>query len=205
MTEAGKDSTIFSNLLLHTPEKPTANEIEKNLLQAAGKTFLPHANLIASRLGSPVNEFEANDEILVDLFPQEFLLGRNFPTKGTLPEKEVLHLLRQRTCAFSHNARLIFLLFNQKQRHLHSSTVAGFALGNPTKMEELGQLMKDPEFLKMVEAAALNAEGDEAKAVLKQLAPLVRVMGQKVRVPFFTAFFFPFPPNPPTQPSKQNY
>jgi len=172
-------TTIFSDILLTKETELAAREVAGKILGAAAKSL--GGKITASRTSeTPLNEFEENNELFLGQFPHLFLLGVTFPTRGTLSQREISHLIYQHTGKFAREPRLIFTLFNQRQRHKTASSVSGFAQCDPTKIEKLGVLTKDPEFRKQLDLAVKDPESKEAKEILKTLTPLVGVMGSKV-------------------------
>ncbi len=106
--------------------------------------------IVAQRLeGDPMNEFSDNDTLHQWLFPHLFIFGRfgnGLKGKGTLSSSFYSHLLRQRSVAFAHEARFLFLGMNQCQRHSAIGAVHARAVNNDVKISKLGKLINHPLF-----------------------------------------------------------
>jgi hypothetical protein len=77
------------------------------------------------------NEFESNDMLLYASFPFLFLLGRGLEKSGSVKEKRIRHIMFQFSGRFADCERLIFLLFDQFQRHAATQVIAARVKCNP--------------------------------------------------------------------------
>ena len=73
---------------------------------------------------------------------------------------------------------MLFLLFNQSQRHAAAKGVASAVKAR--KAQEFIDLVNNPEFQTLLNEAVQNPEGDTAAQISRQLLPLLRVSGGKV-------------------------
>ena len=108
--------------------------------------------LNVTRGQDPLCEFDNNDRIILLAFPHLFLFGKGIPTKGSLSQKFINHLLCQFDGRFATHSRLLFLLFNQKQRHLLARSVSKRLTHDGMQLDVLNSnagilnIMKDPRF-----------------------------------------------------------
>ena len=108
--------------------------------------------LNVTRGQDPLCEFDNNDRIILLSFPHLFLFGKGIPNKGSLSQKFINHLLFQFDGRFATDSRLIFLLFNQKQRHLVARSVGKRLTHHGMQLDVLNSnagilnIMKDPGF-----------------------------------------------------------
>jgi hypothetical protein len=136
--------------------------------------------LVIGRDSEPVNEFEDNAIAIMDSFPDAFPRGVGLSGKGTISKEERLHLLRQATLQFSQIPQLIFLLFNQMQRHLASQSVSSRVKNTPEAFEAFAQDVSDPAFAALVVSAQANPEGAEAKKVLERVSRYLQICGSVI-------------------------
>jgi len=71
-----------------------------------------------------------NAQIMLGGFPDRFLLGKKLPTEGSLPTKFVEHLLLRYNLRFAQCHDLLFVAFNQLQRHASACGVSARIKGN---------------------------------------------------------------------------
>ncbi len=90
------------------------------------------------------------------------------------------HLLNQADTRFAESDELLFLLFNQLQRHAAVHTVNARIASAPQAMETFTQIVTQPTFAAQLGEALRNPEAPEARALQQQLMPLVRVAGASV-------------------------
>ena len=97
---------------------------------------------------TPTNEFSENNVLFLEAFPHLFPLGKGMPFKGSIPNDYLVHLLCQGHNQFAGDAAFIFTACNQRMRHETLRSVSCKAKRNPSSMEQLGKLTKDPLFAK---------------------------------------------------------
>ena len=131
---------------------------------------LTSTNITVPREDTPVNEFSHNNFLLASAFPDVFFFGQD-PIKraATLLTDDTRHLLLQFTTAAARCTPLIFLLFNQVQRHAATHLLAAEVRNRPESLAELGADLASPEFLDQVKAAIADGTTTEAKALTKRI------------------------------------
>ena len=138
--------------------------------------------LNTSRENDPFNEFTANDRLLYSSCPFLFIFGRGLASSGSLSEKVTRHLMLQFRGQFSGCHRLIFLLFDQLQRHAATRVVASRVKVNPTTFEKFMDLINEPDFEQQLRDAAKNPTAPSATALLKKMGP--NIQSCTSRIPF---------------------
>lgn len=130
-------------------------------LRSAGPSVSAHHDNI------PSNEFIVNDQIIMGAFPCLFPLGQGL---GRLPNGPVSpissrRLLLQYDGRFRRNPSLIFLLFNQLQRHSLCHSVAGRFKGNIAEedMNNFIERVSAPDFAADLARASDNPNSKQAK------------------------------------------
>ena len=66
---------------------------------------------------NPINEFTSNDENFFGTCPTLFPQGCGLRNPVSIPKAEAVHMLNQHSGIFGDSATLIFIMFNQTQRH----------------------------------------------------------------------------------------
>ena len=102
------------------------------------------------------------------------------PFKGSIPNDYLVHLLCQGHNQFAGDAAFIFTACNQRMRHETLTSVSCKAKRNPSSMEQLGKLTKDPLFAKKVSTAVACPDGKEAKEVLQMFQNVLKNSGASV-------------------------
>ena len=97
---------------------------------------------------TPTNEFSENNVLFLEAFPHLFPLGKGMPFKGSIPNDYLVHLLCQGHNQFAGDAAFIFTACNQRMLNETLRSVSCKAKRNPSSMEQLGLLAKDPLFAK---------------------------------------------------------
>lgn len=118
-------------------------------------------------------------------FPFLFLLGRGLVSSGSVKEKQIRHMMFQYSGRFAACDRLIFLLFDQFQRHAATRVVDARVKCNPTSFETFAQWMSDPNFLTKLEEAARNPKEKSSIKLLEKLNPHIKSC--TTRIPFTNA------------------
>jgi hypothetical protein len=89
----------MSSILLYDENNGRdAVQLKSKALNSLGKTMLPNVVQVA-RSEKPINEFENNSELFLGSFPNLFIFGsfgNCVKIIGTLPNKYIRHLLKQR-------------------------------------------------------------------------------------------------------------
>ena len=140
-----------------------------------------YRTLYSSRSDDPSNEFESHDNILGRAFPTVFMLGKAYGRPcGTLNCSQRNHFLKQFTCSTSKNVRLIGFLQDAKRRFsvIHGVNVG--VKGSPKAVNNIVELINDPDIKQKFEIAIKNPTGKVARALLKKLMPSLKVGGKRV-------------------------
>ena len=134
------------------------------------------------RVPDPVNEFTDNSQLYMMAFPAFFCLGTGPLSNGTLSTADARHLLLQFNPEIGACAILVFILFNQLQRHVGSSKLAAAVKNNSAAFAEFLALSRDPATVPALQDALQNGSTPEAIALVSKLERIVSV----------TAAFVPF-------------
>lgn len=121
----------------------------KDVVRAAQDLLIP-------RDKPPSNEFQQNGANFTQTLPGLFPLGDDFRKQGSVPELTRRRLLLSYNPAFGSCAQLIFLLFNQLQRHTALQVLAGYVRNTPASFKEFIELSADPNIKLRLEAAIAN-------------------------------------------------
>ena len=136
--------------------------------------------ILVNRESRPINEFTNNHELLLKSFPSYFILGKGILSKGTQSPAAIRHMMLQFTNRMAQCHRLIFLLFDQKQKHAVSKIVSAKVISDPDSMKSFGKLIQRPQFLERLREAANSPNSKMAKKLLKEIMPFVEVSNAKV-------------------------
>jgi len=132
-----------------------------------------------------MNEFTANNLILISTFPHLFPLGNGPARVGSMATADSRHLLLQYNPAFGSCAQLIFLLFNQLQRHGALSSLAAAVRNNDAAFAEFKELAANDSTLASIEAALASPAAPASKALIIKLDRILRIFNRMV--PFSAA------------------
>lgn len=113
-------------------------------------------DLIIPRDKLPPGEFEQNGANISETLPGLLPLGDDFRMQGSVPELTRRRLLLSYNPAFGSCAQLIFLLFNQHQRHTALRVLAGYVRNTPASFKAFLELSNDPNIRIRLEAAIAN-------------------------------------------------
>lgn len=128
----------------------------------------------------PMNEFTSNDTLLTGAFPSLFFLGKGVPFTGTPPRAWTRFLMLQACNRFATSNALVFLLFDQIQRHAACASVAAKARNDPEAFRKLRALVEDPSFQRQLGMAERAPNSATARALRAKLVPLLRLTGRTV-------------------------
>ena len=129
----------------------------------------------------PINEFTHMPQILSGAFPHEFPFGVSQDDLGgpaSLKKRVLRRLTRVYDGRVSHNYHLLVYLGNMILRH--KSVGATSARVEVDCSQPLVNYLNQPDFDATSKAIAKNPDGDEARALVKKVAPWVRLAGRKV-------------------------
>jgi hypothetical protein len=96
----------------HQHQEPTSNRPQSIPLRVPRTT-------------NPINECTSNDENFYGTFPTLFPLGCGLHKPDSIPKADATHILNQHSVIFEDSATLIFIMFNQTQRHDVVKALAG--------------------------------------------------------------------------------
>ena len=128
----------------------------------------------------PFCEFEENDILLYSLFPEIFFLGRGLLQKGSVSTTAVRHLMLQYDNRAAKHLPLVFLLFNQMQRHAASQAVAATVKTNPEAFREFSKWVSDKDFITKLHEAQLNPCSDQSKQLLQLILPHIGLVDKNI-------------------------
>jgi len=143
------------------------------------------APLLIQRSALPLNEFTENDRLFYSAFPFVFFLGRGLQQAGSVPEAAFRHLMQQYTNAGACCARLLHLLFDQRQRHATTVQTAVYVRANPGSFQAFAEMQADPTFLAQLREAAQYPNRPASIALAKRVLKVVAVVAPKI--PFTSA------------------
>jgi hypothetical protein len=133
----------------------------------------------------PFNEFQTNDMLFYASFPFLFLFGRGLERSGSISEKRVRHMMFQCTGRFATCERLIFLIFDQLQRHAATRVLSSRVKCNPVSFDTFAKWMNDPNFATELAQAARNPTAKSSTKLLEKLTPHIKSC--TTRIPFTSA------------------
>ena len=133
------------------------------------------------REGTPMNEIEAKDTLLVMAFPDVFLLGKAYgKCGGKMTSTERQHMLSQFTLAPASNRLLIGYLFDSMQRAHVNFRVDAYVKDNPESVQAMTDLFIDPEMQSQLRYAAENPASKEAKKFMDKYFKHISFAGRAV-------------------------
>jgi hypothetical protein len=94
----------------------------------------------------PLNEFTSNDALFYGAFPTAFPIGCGLQESGSIPEYDVRHMLMQYRRIFTEDSNLIFILFNQRQRHVVARSLAAKVKASPANFDPFAQIVNAPGY-----------------------------------------------------------
>ena len=130
--------------------------------------------VLAKETGNAINEFERNEELFATAFPWVFATGQ-IPAAGNLKEAERRCLLLRYDHRVEREPALIFLMYNQLQRHGFSYNVAH---ADNTIAQRLNELVSSPKFEEEV-TNALSSNGKEGSELRSFILKAINI-GQGV-------------------------
>lgn len=128
----------------------------------------------------PYNEYEENPLLMYSAFPRVFLLGKGIQQQGSIPKAAVRHLLLQYDGRAANCLRLVFLLFNQRQRHAAAQAVAAAVKMHPEAFKKFSSWISDKQFVKDLETAQKDPTSDSSKKLISKVMKQLAVVNKKV-------------------------
>ena len=130
---------------------------------------------------TPINEYTHLAQILSYAFPVEFPFGvtsENLGSTGKVLKRVLRRLTRVYDGRVAHNYVLLMYLANLLYRH--AALAATSARVNMESSDAVVNIINHPEWQERSDIISNNPTGPEAKSLIKQIAPLVRLAGKKV-------------------------
>ena len=118
--------------------------------------------------------------LLYASFPFLFLLGCGLQSSGSVPVNRVRHMMFQFSGRFQTCIRLIFLLFDQLQRHAASRVIASRVKCNPKSFEEFAKWVNDPKFTDQLKEGAKNPTATSSIQLLNKLNVHIKSCTSKI-------------------------
>lgn len=128
----------------------------------------------------PINDFTGNNILILTAFPCLFMLGRGIKNKTKLSTTVIRHMMFQFNNRIADCHRLIFILFDQLQKHAVARIMSARVKNDPTSMKTLGSLIKDPHFLSRLRHASTHPNTEYARKILKQFSSHITLASSKV-------------------------
>lgn len=117
----------------------------------------------------------------METHPHLFLFGIDLPyMKGLVSDEWLYHLLHFHDKRFAESYRLLFFLFNQRQRHHALMATAVKVKADPHAMTAFEKMVNEPNFDTILKEAQANPESAQARAILRVVSPLIRSVGRKI-------------------------
>jgi len=132
------------------------------------------------RNDAPINEFTDNNLLILQGFPNEFATGKGIDSKGTQTPQAIQHMMFQFHKRMANNHRLIFLLFNQFQRHAVAKIICSKFKTDRKSLKRLGNMVSSPDFREKLREAGKNPKSKLARDLLEKIMPFVELSNSKV-------------------------
>ena len=165
------------------------NDEQHEFLCNAAKTLnmdirdeiIQQRNQSSRRSEDPLSEWGIDGEkAICGAHPDVFLFGRAFaPGRTDISERQTTHLLLQFTAHAATSRSLLFYLFDRKQRHLTVRAMSAKIRQDPKSFAEFTTKFCSSDFQDKLKMAVASPDGPEAKAVLKDLIPVLTCGGKR--------------------------
>jgi hypothetical protein len=126
-------------------------------------------------------EFGKNNELLYGAFPWLFPFGTGIPSLGTLPPTLTRHFLSHYNDAFGRDHKLIFLLFNQMQRHAAITRTKAALYSDKKNVRNLINTLNAPTFDRDLADAIKDPISDHGKKFTRKILSYMRMGGSSVK------------------------
>ena len=104
-----------------------------------------------------------------------FFLGKGVPTSGSVRKSALQAWLNHHSMRFEHEAQLLFLLFNQMQRHHVCRDVSATVKACPKHVEAFNSMVAEPDFLQRLQRALDDPDTPESRKLVSEIEKLVRM------------------------------
>jgi hypothetical protein len=172
--DSGLHSVLLTQDILPSSTDGNSLKAVKKMLIDTGPPVLIHQG---AELANDLNE---NDKIILGTYPWLFLFGEGVPARGTEPQRWLEFILNYGDNRFSSEQTLILSLFNQRQRHEASATIASKIKAHPKKIDEFISCVNEQDFMNRLEAAIKSPTSNETKSLLRILLPSLNIAGASV-------------------------
>ena len=165
-----------------TVSAPATTQTRDNVVTSPTTPVEANTTTVRATVEStPINEFSDLARILSNAFPMEFPFGvtpEELGSTGTMLKRVLRRLTRVYDGRVAHNYMLLMYVANLVYRH--ASLAATSARVDKESSVEVVNIVNHPEWRERAEIVANNPNGPEAKELIKQISPLVRLAGKKV-------------------------
>ena len=127
-----------------------------------------------------LNEFTENNLLLIGAFPHLFLLGEGLSSRGSVSLSMARHMLLQHAGTFAKTPHFMFAVMNQHTRHAPARSLSVHVKNKPESFAAWAEYIVNPDFEENAKLAQADPTGPEAKEILRQVFPFVRVTGRDV-------------------------
>jgi len=134
----------------------------------------PSESIEISRSANPTNEFEHNEEIFMGAYFHLFFLGNGIPFKGSANQKYLDYLMCFFDGRFARDHSFIFMLNNQKLRHLITREVKAKLTSDPKRRVEIETYMNDTKMSEKLQHAIQNPKALQSKSLFRKLNQLCK-------------------------------
>ena len=170
-------------------ESDINEELQQNSDKEANDKIVDDTKSVNEKLNIQIhrtllNEYTENPEILSKSFPTLFPHGLTAEQLGgTGPMSEIqrktLLLFYDRRFATNHN--FIFHHFNQEMRRQTNKEVSIRVNRGDSRTVELMEIVNQEGFVNDLQTAILDPNSEEARRIKKNILPLVKILGSKVK------------------------
>ena len=178
-------TTTTTGPTVRVSTESTTSDSETAITQTSDNVVTPveenTTTVRATVESTPINEFSDLARILSNAFPMEFPFGvtpEELGSTGTMLKRVLRRLTRVYDGRVAHNYMLLMYVANLVYRH--ASLAATSARVDKESSVEVVNIVNHPEWRERAEIVANNPNGPEAKKLIKQISPLVRLAGKKV-------------------------
>lgn len=145
----------------------------------------PRLVVTIPRDAKAMNEFTDNARLIMSSYVAAFPLGEGVVRNGSLSVADARHLLLQWNPAISRNINLVYLLFNEAQRHGALQRVAAAVRNNNSAFNEFSTLINDPDIGDQLNAAIVDPSEADSTVLGRKLKRIMKVFNGMV--PFTAA------------------
>nr|CAH0098455.1 unnamed protein product [Daphnia galeata] len=164
-----------------TSNEETFDDTAKSSNPSASREKIPQTEYVTiEQEDEPLNEFEQNDYLMYSAFPHLFPLGRRLRKTESIPIKDMRHMELQWHGKFASCLRLLFLLFDQWQRHNTCRIIQATVRSNVVSLGKFSQMVADPTFGDQLEKAKNNPNHPKSLERLAKIAPHLSQVSKKV-------------------------